>query len=164
MRLAETLLPEFDREMDATRRVLARVTDEKLDWRPHPKSWTMGELASHLANLVRWGALTLQGEEFDLGGFSPFRGPFDSRQEILVAFDAHLAEARPLLVEAGDDRLTAAWTLRNGTHTILCLPRLEVLRYVLLSHSIHHRGQMTVYLRLCDLPVPRVYGSSADEA
>jgi uncharacterized damage-inducible protein DinB len=166
MNIAQTLLPEFDHEMRTTRAVLARVPEADADWRPHPKSMTMGELASHVANIVRWGAATFELGELDLGApeaarFAPPK--FDATQKLIERFDADVADARRALAAARDEDMRAVWTLRSGARTILALPRAASYRSFVMSHLIHHRGQLSVYLRLRDVPLPSIYGPTADE-
>lgn len=164
MSLAEKLLPEFDHEMSGTRRVLERVPLERYDWAPHAKSFSLGRLANHLAGLLRWGSGAMSTREFDFaqGGYTPSN--FRTRDELLAGFDANLAATRAAIAGAQDAAFHEPWTLRNGEHVIFTLPRAAVLRSMVFNHNIHHRGQMTVYLRLLDVPVPGLYGPSADEA
>jgi uncharacterized damage-inducible protein DinB len=167
MSVAQMLLPEFDNEMKTTRRVLERVPEDRMGWQPHEKSMTLGRLASHLAELAGWGAYTLENDSLNL---SPPEGPpfkpFDSksRQEVLDVFDANVKKTRAALEQATDDAAFGKpWTLQFGERVIFTQPRGAVLRTMLFSHVIHHRGQLSVYLRLNDVPVPSIYGPSADE-
>jgi len=167
MRLADTILPEFDQEMATTRRVLERVDETQLGWRPHERSTTLGGLASHLAQLAGMGANVFASPSLDVappGG--PPRTPtvHGSRQEILDAFDANVKRSRLAIEQADDAAMRETWSLLNGGRPIFSLPRIAVLRTMLLSHSIHHRGQLSVYLRLTGSPVPSIYGPSADES
>src|SRR5918994_6634227 len=167
MGLGEALLPEFDHEMATTRKTLERVPEEKFDWKPHEKSTTLGGLATHLANLPSWVGHTIDKDELDIAppGQPPLRiAPARTRDEVLAAFDKNVAAARAALAGASDERLLGPWTLLRGGNKVLTLPRAAVLRSLVLSHSIHHRAQLGVYLRLNDIPVPSVYGPSADEA
>lgn len=157
-----TPVPELDQEMANTRRMLERVPDDRLDYRPHEKSYTLLELASHIANLPNWATMTLESTELDL------ERPFDwqpptSTDELLAEFDRTSAEARTALDAATAEDLTVPWTLRSGDHTIFTMPRAAVLRSFVLNHLIHHRAQLSVYLRLLDVPVPGMYGPSADD-
>lgn len=165
MSLSQMLLPEFDHEMATTRRVLERVPDDKLDWQPHAKSMSLGRLASHVAELPGWVAKILPQDGFDMAA-APRRTPqvFPSRQELLDAFDRSVASARELIAATDDEAFRKVWTFSRGEQTIFALPRAGVLRTLLFNHVIHHRGQLTVYLRLNDVPVPSVYGPSADES
>ena len=162
MNMIDALLPEFDREMTTTRKVLERVPDESLGWKPHPKSFSLGELASHVAGLPTWASETLNKSEFDAGITRP-PVALPSRGDVLAAFDANTSAARAAMVGKSDAELMAVWALkRNGT-TIFSMPKAAVLRSFVLNHLIHHRGQLSVYLRLLDVPVPSIYGPSADE-
>lgn len=163
MSIAEGLLPEFDHEMANTRRALERVPEEQLGWRPHPKSPTLGWLATHLASMPQWAAMTMQVDAFDIGGEAP-PAEVGSREELLAMFDKNVAAARASIVEASDEKMLATWTLLMNGNPIFALPRMGVLRGMILNHGIHHRGQLTVYLRLNDVPVPALYGPSADES
>ena len=167
MGMSQALLGEWDHEMANTRRTLERVPEEKLGWKPHEKSWAMGGLATHLANLPSWGALTLKGDELDLapgGKPLPPMEPAKTREEILEVFDKNVAAARAAIAAASDEELMKPWTLLKGGKTLMTLPKIAVLRGFVMNHNIHHRAQLGVYLRLNDVPVPAIYGPSADEA
>jgi len=162
MSMIEALLPEFDREMTTTRKVLERVPDESLAWKPHAKSFSLGELASHVAALPTFATETLNRSEFEIGNLRP-PVALPSRADVLAAFDASTGAARAALAGKSDAELMAIWTLkRNGT-PLYSMPKAVVLRSLVLSHVIHHRGQLSVYLRLLEVPVPSIYGPSADE-
>lgn len=166
MRISETFLPEFDYEMASTRKTLERVPDEKFDWKPHEKSMAMGELATHITNLLTWGARALETESVDIAppGQPPLRAePINTRDEILKTFDKNASAAREAIAGASDEQLLQTWTLLHGGREIFKLPRTAVLRSFLMNHLIHHRAQLSVYLRLNDIPVPSLYGPSADE-
>ena len=165
MKLSESLLPEFDREMANTRKVLERVPEDKLTWKPHAKSFSMGALATHVAMIPGWGVFRLAQDSFDLAapGAQQPPPPAGSRKELLELFDRNVAAYRAALVAADDARLFAPWSLVKGSQTIFTMPRLAVLRSIVMNHSIHHRAQLGVYLRLNDVPVPAIYGPSADE-
>jgi uncharacterized damage-inducible protein DinB len=166
MTLREALLAEFDQEMAKTRRSLERVPDDRLEWRPHPKSSTLGRLATHLAEIPAWGVTALEQDSFDVAppGSAPHPPAFiGSHREILNLFDKNVAAARAALAGVDDGSLAKPWSLLSGGKTIFTLPRLSVLRNFVLNHTIHHRAQLGVYLRLNDLPVPALYGPSADE-
>lgn len=164
MSIADTMLPELDQEMASTRRTLERVDDSKLAWKPHEKSMTLGRLASHIAELPGWSVSTLQDELFDMaapGAYKP--ADLGSRQEILALFDQCVADTRAILAKTGDAKMMEPWSLRRGEQTIFTMPRAIVLRSWLFNHVIHHRGQLTVYLRMTGSLVPSIYGPSADE-
>jgi uncharacterized damage-inducible protein DinB len=162
MSLSQALLPEFDLEMANTRRALERIPTDKLGWTPHAKSYTMGKLATHLATLPGWTNVTLGTDGLDLS--LPFEAPKPATtEELLAVFDQQVTDARTALAGASDETFFQTWSLRNGEHVIFSLPKIAVMRGFVLNHIIHHRGQLTVYLRLNDIPVPSIYGPSADE-
>ncbi len=166
MPISQMILPEFDHEMANTRKTLERVPDEKFAWKPHEKSMSLGGLATHLANIPSWTANTFDADELDIAppGQEPYRLPeAKSRAELLEAFDKNVATARAALEKASDDNWQGKWSLLSGGEAIFTLPRAAVMRGFILSHSIHHRAQLGVYLRLLDVPVPSIYGPSADE-
>jgi uncharacterized damage-inducible protein DinB len=166
MRLSDTLLPEWDHEMANTRKTLERVPDEKLDWKPHEKSSAMGALATHLANIPTWAIHTLTKDSLDLApvGEPPPRAELlTSRAEILETFDKNVSAGREAIAAAGDEEFFKMWSLLHGGNQILAMPKMAVLRGFVMSHNIHHRAQLGVYLRLNDVAVPSIYGPSADE-
>lgn len=162
MAMIDALMPEFDHEMASTRKVLERVPEERFDWKPHPKSFSLGALATHVARLPAWGSETLNKSEIDIGGAPPATAAA-SKQELLAAFDDNVAHARSALAGRTDAELMAPWSLKRQGKTVFSMPKNAVLRAFVLSHLIHHRAQLTVYLRLLDVPVPSLYGPSADE-
>ena len=166
MALNRALLAEFDHEMGGTRKTLERVPDDKLAWKPHEKSFSMGDLATHLAEIPSWAAVTLEQDSFDVNppeGATHQRPKLGSRKEILELFDKNLAAARATLEKASDAQLMKPWSLLNGGKATMTLPRIAVFRSFIMNHNIHHRAQFGVYLRLNDVPVPALYGPSADE-
>lgn len=165
MAIGKSLLPEFDYEMANTRKTLERVPDDKWDWKPHDKSFPMGNLATHLANLPSWGTLAVGSDSFDLApGGQPVRTPeLNSTQVVLAKFDENVAATRAAIASANDEDLFKPWTLLSNGKTIMTLPKIAVLRSFVVNHMIHHRAQLGVYLRLNDIPVPSIYGPSADE-
>jgi uncharacterized damage-inducible protein DinB len=166
MAISQALLPEFDHEMASTRKTLERIPDDKFSWKPHEKSMSMGQLAVHLASVPTWGKMVMETPSLDVnppGGSPPKQPELKTRAEILAFFDQHVPETRAALAAADDQSLLATWTLLNGGKTIFSLPRVGVLRGMIMNHLIHHRAQMGVYLRLNDIPVPSIYGPSADE-
>ncbi|HKT81200.1 MAG TPA: DinB family protein [Vicinamibacterales bacterium] len=162
MAIKDGLLAEFDHEMAATRKLLDRIPDEKLAWKPHDKSYSMGGLATHLASLPNWTATILEQLSFDMADAPPRPADRTSRSEILGLFDSTVAAARKIM-DKSDAEYTAPWSLKRGNQELFTIPRVAAFRSWVLSHSIHHRGQLSVYLRLNDLPVPAIYGPSADE-
>jgi len=166
MRLSETLLPELDQEMATTRRLLERVPDDRTGWKPHDKSMSLGRLATHVAELPGFVGMILGGEGFDLAARSSGYTPktLNGHQEMVEEFDTNVRNARAALEKAENEALLQPWTLRRGEQVVFTLPRMAALRAMFFSHIIHHRGQLSVYLRLNDVPVPSIYGPSADEA
>ena len=166
MSIADSLIPEFDHETANTRKTLERVAQDKFDWKPHQKSWAMGGLATHLANIPRWASFTINQDSLDLApaGGSPAKvPPATSLKEILETFDKNVSDARVAIAGASDEHLLKPWTLLSGGNIIFTIPRIACLRSFVMNHMIHHRAQLGVYLRLNDLPVPAIYGPSADE-
>jgi uncharacterized damage-inducible protein DinB len=166
MTYAETLLPEFDQEMANTRKVLERIPEDKLDWRAHPKSNTIGWNANHVADLPNWLAQTLTRPSLDVAPVGGERYPFPkltSRREILDLFDRNVAAARDAIAAVKDEEMGRMWTLLQAGKPIFTMPRAAVVRGVILNHLIHHRAHLCVYLRLNDIPVPGMYGLSGDE-
>ncbi len=166
MAYKDTILPEFDMEMDNTRRTLERVPDDKFSWQPHPKSGTLGWMAGHISNLPIWLVMTMKEDSLNLAP-STNPGPTmpkpSNRAELLANFDKNRADGRAALADADDAAYSKPWTLLMGERELFREPRAAVVRRMVLNHMIHHRGQLTVYLRLLDVPVPGLYGPSADE-
>jgi len=162
MLIVDSLIPEFDHEMATTRKVLERVPEERFDWKPHEKSFSLGVLAKHVATLPTWGTETLSRSEIDLVGNNPPTSA-TSKNELLTAFDKNVGDARAALAGKSDAELMAMWSLKRNGKTVFSMPKTTVLRSFVLNHLIHHRAQLTVYLRLLDIPVPSIYGPSADE-
>ena len=162
MALVDMLLPEFDHEMATTRRLLERVPDDRLSWTPHAKSFTLGQLAQHVATIPMWGTMTLTSNELDLaGGFT--NPPAESRAALVKLFDDNTAKARSELTGKTDAELMAPWTLKRGADTIFSMPKASVWRSFVMNHLVHHRAQLSVYLRMQDVPLPAMYGPTADE-
>jgi uncharacterized damage-inducible protein DinB len=160
MSVAADLLPEFDQEMAATRRVLDRVPGDKAQWKPHPKSFALGHLAQLVSWMPGWIANTLSQTSLDLasaGGYS-----YETTDTLLAGFDRNVREARAALTASSDADFAVPWSLKHGERVLFTAPRGTVVRQHI-SHLSHHRGQLTVYLRLLDVPVPAVYGPTADE-
>jgi uncharacterized damage-inducible protein DinB len=164
MSIAESLLPEFDREMGLTRRLLERVPDGQFAWKPHEKSMTLGRLAEHLAELPGWAKVSILDGGIDMSmSRPPDYVPPATRAAVLAMFDKNVTESRTALTGRTDAELMAPWTLKAQGKEIFTMPKAIVLRGFVMNHLIHHRGQMTVYLRLQDVPLPSIYGPSADE-
>lgn len=167
MPIAQSMLPEFDHEMVNTRECLSRIPADQLDWKAHEKSYDLRGLATHLANLPKWTVMTLNEPSFDMEpvGEEPItEEPVESVEDALEMFDASVAAAREAIANASDETMMASWSLLKGGEEVLTMPRVAVLRSFIMNHMIHHRAQLTVYLRLNDIPVPALYGPSADEA
>lgn len=161
MAFADSFLPEFDNEMKTTRSLIERVPFDKGTWKPHGKSTALGPLASHIANLVGFGYMIATTEERDMAkGGMP--GNYDSTEKALAVFDENVKNTRAAIQGLSDDKLGIPWTLRMGEHVIMTLPRVAMLRVLMMNHIIHHRGQLSVYLRLNDVPLPSIYGPTAD--
>lgn len=166
MAIRDAFLPEFDHEMANTRKTLERVPDDKFGWKPHAKSMTCKQLANHLAQLPEWASVTIGSDSFDVApkdGTPPPREIGETRDDVLRIFDKKVAAARTALETVADDHLMKPWSLLMGGKPVMTMPRAAVLRSFVLSHTIHHRAQLGVYLRLNDIPVPSIYGPSADE-
>lgn len=163
MRMIDPLLMEFDREAETTKKVIARIPDDKLSWKPHEKSMALGALAHHVATVPGWigSTLLLEGFDFATGGAPP-SAP-GTTTEILAAFDKSTQTAKDAMSQLDDAKAVMPWTLSKGGATIMTMPKIALVRTILLNHTIHHRGQLSVYLRLLDIPVPSIYGPSADE-
>lgn len=163
MPISQMLLPEFDHEMANTRKVLERFPEGKNDYKPHEKSMDLGRLAGHVAQLPEWATRTLTTEALNMepGNFQPFIPA--SRQELLETFDRNVSAARAQIAAASDDSFGKVWTVSMSGNPIMSMPRVMVIRGMVLNHLIHHRAQLGVYLRLNGIPLPALYGPTADE-
>ncbi len=162
MNIIDPMIQEYQHECATTRRLLERIPDDKLGWKPHAKSMSMGELASHIAEVNSWSGAVFDMDVFDLEpDYKPFAAK--SRQELLDFFDSAVKETVSKMTGQPNDKLMATWKMTSGGQTAFEMPRVAVVRTFLLSHGVHHRGQLSVYLRLNDIPVPSIYGPSADE-
>ena len=162
MAIAESILQELEQEAATTRRVLERVPEDKLSWQPHQKSMTLGQLANHVAGVPGDIASITTGDEFDFANF-PQSDPAVTTADLLARHDASVAKAKDILSGTDDARATSPWKGLMGGQEMMTIPRVGVFRSLMLNHWIHHRGQLSVYLRLLDVPVPSIYGPSADE-
>ncbi len=156
------LLIELEQESQTTRRLLDLLPEDKLGWKPHQKSMTLGQLAMHLATIPGSISSVVQADSFDVSALATPPQP-ESRAQVVEAFEKSLAEAVERLGEFDDAALAKMWAAKKGGRTVTALPRGAVIRFILLNHLIHHRGQLSVYLRLLDVPLPSIYGPSADE-
>ena len=166
MAISASLIPEFDHEMATARKVIERVPEDKYSWKPHEKSMAMGRLASHIAEMPGWGTSGLTTDEFDVApvGQPPMQGlNASSRAQLLEAFDANVAKCRAAIAATGDADYMKPWSLKRAGQTMMTMPKIAVVRTFVMNHIIHHRGQLSVYLRHNNVPVPSIYGPSADE-
>jgi uncharacterized damage-inducible protein DinB len=162
MAFTDALLPEFDHEMATTRRLLERLPEQHLAWKPHDRSMSLGRLATHLAEIPQWAKHIICEDEIDL------KGAYTPREEqsvaaVLSLFDGAVAETRKLMAAKSDAELMAPWTFKVEGKTIFTMPRVAFMRSMFFNHMVHHRGQLSVYLRLKDVPLPAMYGPTADE-
>jgi uncharacterized damage-inducible protein DinB len=166
MSISQSLLPEFGHEMAGLRRVVERIPTDRMNFRPHPKSFTLHDLANHLVTVPGWAHTTMAETELDFG-LPETRAqqpqPSQSVEGLLQTLDAGVEKALEALSNASDDDFQVIWTLKNEGQVILAMPRIAVYRGFVMNHLIHHRAQLSVYLRLLDVPVPSLYGPSADE-
>jgi len=166
MAISQSLLPEFDNEMANTRKTLERVPADKFGYKPHPKSSAMGALALHIATMTGWAVDAIEKDSFDV---APVGGPTqqppkaETTAELLAIFDKGAASARTALAGASDENLMKPWSLLAGGKTLMTMPKIAVVRSFVMNHTIHHRAQLGVYLTMNDIPVPSIYGPSADE-
>ncbi len=164
MPLIDALLPEFDREMGLTRKLLDRVPDGQFDWKPHPTSVTLGRLAEHLAEMPAWAAMTMTQSTLEMTTQRPpdYQRPA-TRDAVLAMFDANLKNGRGNLAGKTDGEFMAPWTLTAGGKEVFTMPKVAVMRNFVLNHMVHHRGQFSVYLRMLGVKIPSIYGPSGDE-
>ncbi len=162
MPIIDSILAELDQEAKTTRRLLERLPEGKFGWKPHEKSMTLGDLALHVATIPGFFARLAIQDGYDAANFRPLTVP-PTTAELVAVFDAGMADVRKHLPALGDDKLMAPWSFMNGGKTMITLPRIGLIRSILCNHYYHHRGQLSVYARLLDIPVPSIYGPSADE-
>jgi len=160
MSIAETILPEFNEEMKTTRRVIERVPSDKAKWKPHPKSFPLGHLTQLVSIMPGWITNAVTQTSLNLGDYAGYT--YETTEDLLKTFDRHVKEARKALSSAKDSDFTVPWSLKRGDQVFFTAPRGVIVRQTI-NHLVHHRGQLTVYLRLIDVPVPMVYGPTADE-
>ncbi|MGH9714964.1 MAG: DinB family protein [Candidatus Acidiferrales bacterium] len=161
MRMAEAMWMELDQEAQTTKRVLERIPENKLGWKPHPRSFSLGQLALHIASVP--GNVTAIASQDTVEAPNFVQAEAKSRQEVLDTFAKSLETAKDTLGKMDDARLMSTWTLTRNGKVVMAVPRVGFLRSVLLNHFYHHRGQLSVYLRMLEVPVPSIYGPSADE-
>lgn len=160
MSISDMLLPEFDQEMATTRRVIERVPSDKAKWKPHEKSFPIGHLTQLVANMPGWLTNALNETSLNLLDYPGYT--YESTDDLLKVFDKHVKEARAAIAKSKDSDYAVPWSLRRGDQIFFTLPRAAIVRQTI-NHLVHHRGQLTVYLRLIDVPVPSIYGPTADE-
>jgi uncharacterized damage-inducible protein DinB len=165
MAIKDSLLPEFDHEMATTRRLLERVPEAEFAWKPHARSMALGQLAGHIANLPQWCSATLASTVFDLDSLPVADRPQlpASRAALIEEFDSKVIAARNRLTSTTDAEFMTPWTLKKSGQEMFTLPRISAIRSFVMNHLIHHRGQLSVYLRMKDVPLPSIYGPTADE-
>ncbi len=163
MSMNQGLIAELKMEAASTKKILERVPTDKNDWKPHAKSMKMGSLANHVAELPGWIAMTLTTDELDLGTMDYKPTIPTSTEELLAKLDENVNKAVAAMENASDEDFGKMWTLRNGAHIMFTLPKIAVIRSMAFSHHYHHRGQLSVYLRLLDIPIPGMYGPSYDD-
>ncbi len=166
MAISELLKPELEQELAKTRKTLERLPQDKLTFKPHDKSFELGALATHLASIPLWGKMTMESTELDLAPEGkPLEQParITSAEDALARFDEHAASITAAIAAASDDAFQAEWALKMNGNVMFKMSRYTVIRSMILNHLIHHRAQLGVYYRLLDIPVPSIYGPSADE-
>ena len=163
MALNKALIAELKHEATNTRKMLERVPEDKFSWKPHEKSMTLQRIATHLAEIPTWVTNAVKNDELDFATWVRKPSAISNTKELVEHFDKTIAEAVETLENASDEVLHEKWTLRRGDHVIFEMPKVVAVRNLALNHSLHHRGQLSVYLRLLDIPVPGMYGPSADE-
>lgn len=164
MSMSKAFLGEFDHEAGTTRRLLERVPDDKLDWAPHEKSMSLLELTRHMAEMPGWMRAVGGQDELDMEGFGDRPRPaIETTEDLLRVFDENVAIFRQEMEKLSDEDMMEPWRLRTGDRVHFEVPRVGAIRTFVMSHLIHHRGQLSVYLRILDVPLPSIYGPSADE-
>lgn len=166
MAMSDTVLMQFDQVVMGTRQHLESIPDDELGWKPHEKSFSIGELGSHLANIPGWVMATLGQDELDMnppdGEGAENQPEYGSSAEMVAALDASVAAAREMIESTSDETFRSNWTLLNGGEVLFSMPKIAVVRMFVMDHMIHHRGQLTVYLRLLDIPLKQTFGPTAD--
>ncbi|MDY0096317.1 MAG: DinB family protein [Candidatus Vecturithrix sp.] len=163
MSLLDPIIAELQHEAATTRKLFERIPDEQFDWQPHQKSMSVKNLTNHLAQIYNWCGYIVNQDELDIATAQFERKMAGATQELLALFDENVANAVELLKQQDEQHVLKTWTFRNGEQIIFALPRMSVIRTMVLNHGIHHRGQLSVYLRLLNIPLPPMYGPTADE-
>ena len=164
MTIANQMLAELQQEGITTRKILALVPVDKKDWKPHEKSMALGNLSRHVAEIYGWPKETVQDDELDFSKMDHKPIEITSNEQLLALFDKCMAKAKEILENTPDEEMAKPWTMRNGETIFFTIPKAQVMRTWVLNHSVHHRAQLGVYLRLLDIPIPGSYGPSADES
>jgi uncharacterized damage-inducible protein DinB len=162
--LYQSIIPELKQEAAQTKKILEKVPFDQWQWKPHEKSMALGRLATHVAELSKWITMCINTDELDFSKREYKANVFESREQLLQHLDQNVQEALATLEKTTDAQLLENWTLRNGEHVIFTMPKIAVIRSMAMNHMIHHRGQLSVFLRLLDIPIPGMYGPSADES
>lgn len=163
MSLNAPLIAELQHETATTRKCLERLPEKEFGWKPHEKSMTLGRLAQHVAEMTGWITVTINQDELDFGKEDYKPKPINTKAELLELFDEETRKAVAALEGATDENLMQNWTLRNGDQVFFTMPRIGAIRAMAMNHIVHHRGQLSVYMRLKNVPLPQIYGPSADE-
>lgn len=163
MSLGQILTMELNQEAATTRKCLERLPADKFDWKPHEKSMTLGRLAGHLVEMLQWIKVTVEDDELDFAKMDYTPKEYKDAAELVADLDANVAECAEILNGAADEKMGESWALRNGEEIYFEMPKATVLRGMVMNHLVHHRGQLSVYMRMLDVPVPGLYGPSADE-
>ncbi len=159
----QILAMEMEHEAAIARNLLERLPDEKFEWQPHEKSMTLGRLSGHVAETFDWTGPTILQDELDFGAMDYQPEPVVTTPALLEKFDISVKNALEILNNVSDEDIMQPWTMRDGEKVYMTMPKASVMRGFVMNHMIHHRGQLSVYLRLLDVPVPQIYGPSADE-
>jgi uncharacterized damage-inducible protein DinB len=163
MSLGQILMAELKHEAISTRKMLERIPSDKLAWKPHEKSMTLERIAGHIVEMVGWTKSSLTEDELDFSKFDYKPKEYTDASQLVADLDANVAEAVEILNNTSNETMAENWTMKNGEQVYFTMPKAAVMRTFVMNHIIHHRGQMSVYLRLLDIPVPSIYGPSADE-
>ncbi|MBK8550452.1 MAG: DinB family protein [Ignavibacteria bacterium] len=163
MPLNESLIAELQQEAASTRKMLERVPEKSFSWKPHEKSMALGQLSHHLAEIPDWVSASVEQDELDFATFNYVPIEETTTEALVKVFDEKVKKAVECLKNASDEKLSGNWTMRNGEKVYFTMPKTAVIRYFVLNHAVHHRGQLSVYMRMLDVPLPSVYGPTADE-
>ena len=163
MSLGQIIAAELKQEMATTRKMLERLPADKLTWKPHEKSMTLERLAGHIVEMIMWTGATLGADELDFAKFDYKPKVYTDAADLVADLDKNTSDAIEVLTNSSDETLAENWTMRNGEQVYFTMPKTLVMRSFVMNHIIHHRGQLSVYMRLLDLPLPSIYGPTADE-